>query len=113
MSNSSLIIPEKLEQLFLHNWAEFIDKTALIRKVLVDARDAELKSVSGSPPTSQLKLTITRFRLVDNTKFEVWVEFAVPKDEGMIVGSHVYLTDCSGDFQLQDTYGVVFQSQSS
>jgi len=111
--SSNLIIPEKLEQLFLQNWAEFVDKTALIRRVLADARDADLQVVNGDPPTSQLKLTITRFHLVDNTKFEVWIEFAIPKDGGMIVGSHVYLTECSGDFQLQDTYGVIFQTQSS
>jgi len=110
---SKLIIPEKLEQLFLKNWADFVDKTALIRRVLVDARDADLQEVVGEPPTSQLKLTITKFSLIDNSQFEVWVEFAIPKDNGMIVGSHVYLTQCSGNFQLQDTYGVIFQTKSS
>lgn len=110
---SSMIKPEQLESLFLKNWAEFIDKTALIRKVLVDARDADLKMIEGQAPASQLSITITRFCLIDNSNFEVFVEFTVPKDNGIIVGSHVYLTDLSGNFQLQDTYGVIFQTQSS
>lgn len=112
MSNS-MIKPEQLESLFLKNWAEFIDKTELIRKVLVDARDADLQIVEGRSPVSQLSITITKFSLIDNSNFEVFVEFAVPKDNAMIVGSHIYLTNCSGNFQLQDTYGVIFRMQNS
>lgn len=107
--NNSLIIPEKLEKLLLSHWADFLNKTLLLRRVLEDARDSKLKFVKNdAAPTPQTKVTITKFQLLDNSKFEVWVEFTVPKDGGVAVGTHTYLMELNGSLTLIETYGVFF-----
>ena len=108
--SSNLIIPDQFEQLLLKNWANIVDKSRLIRTVLEDAQTDSYKIVQGNNLASNLQVTITKFKIADNSKFEVWVEFSIPKDNSVIVGSHVYLTDINGNFELQNTYGTILQN---
>jgi len=108
MSND-LIIPEQLETLLLAHWADFVNKTALLRRVLEDARDANFKTVRKDvTPSPQTKISVTRFRLIDNNKFELWIEFSIPKEGGVAVGTHTYLLELGGSLSLQESYGVIF-----
>jgi hypothetical protein len=106
-----LIIPEQLESLLLKNWANFVDKTKLIKRVLQDARDADLKTSTESASATQLKITLTKFEILDNSKFEIWAEFSVPGQDATIVGSHIYHVDLLGFFELQKTFGMKFKNQ--
>lgn len=105
----NLFLKENFESVLLKNWTSFLDKTRLIQIVLKDAQMASLPISKENPPSSQLRLSITKFMPNNNNKFEVWIEFVAPKQGGCIVGTHVYSTDIYGEFELQNTYGTIFQ----
>lgn len=97
---------EKFEQLLLANWTTFLNQNLLLKKVLEDVRDSELpKTIQEDIPPVSTKVTITKFRIKDNTGFELWIEFTVPKDQGVVVGSHVYALKLDGEMILKENYG--------
>lgn len=112
--NNDLIIFPKLEKVLLSRWAEFINKSLLIRKVLEDTQHSTMKIINRAAPTTQTKISLTKFYPFDNIKFEIWVEFAIPHQNGMAIGTHVYLLGMDQSFELKETYGTIFtESQLS
>jgi len=100
-----LIVKEKLESLLQTHWTSFLDKDQLIRFVLETARDTEYKVIKQQTiPPKQIKLSITKFNIQEKG-FEIWVEFTVPKDNGVVIGTHVLSLNLTGEFQLIDSYG--------
>jgi len=114
MTNEIVMRPQ-LEKLLMSHWTEFLNKTALLRRVLEDARNTSFKVVNkhDAAPASQLKVTITKFQLLDNSKFELWVEFAVPREDGTVIGTHTYHLGLDGSLRLEESYGVLFQTERS
>ena len=110
---NKLIIGKKLEQMLQTNWTEFIDRTTFMRIVLEHTRDTEYRIVRQNriPPPS-IKMSITKFA-IDKSAFEVWVEFTVPKDGGVVVGTHVLSLTLTGEFDLKHTYGTHFVPENS
>lgn len=110
---NKLIIDKKLEHLLQTKWTEFIDRTTFMRIILEHARDTEYRIVQQNeiPPPS-IKLSITKFA-IDGSAFEVWAEFTVPKDGGVVVGTHVFSLTLSGEFDLKNTYGTHFVPENS
>lgn len=104
----SIILSDRLEKLLLANWAEYLNKNHLIQTVLSAVRDADLKEMEGRPVSTQMKISVTKFSISGN-RFEVWVEFVVPQDKHVAIGTHVYLLSLDGNFELQKTYGVTFK----
>jgi len=106
---SGVIVSEKLEELLLVNWANFLDKTQFLRHVLEDARKAILPTSSQRElPPRQIKLSVTKMEVQKTGEFEVWAEFSVPLDNGVAVGTHVYSLKLTGELCLQQTYGHIF-----
>jgi hypothetical protein len=104
----------KLEHLLLTNWADIIDRTQMLRLVLTHAQNSDYRLLEQSKiPPRQVKLTITKFSLVESNKFEVWAEFSVPKNEGVVVGTHVLSLSLSGEMNLKESYGTHFVPESS
>lgn len=100
---------EKLDQLLQANWTQLLDRTTLMRILLEDVRDTSYQVVEQETVSpAHMKLTITKFVPCCKTKFELWVEFTVPKSEGIVQGSHIYHLDFDGELTLQSTYGVHF-----
>lgn len=111
--HTNLIDPQKLEALFLANWAKLIDKTQFLKRVLSDARDfkAPVVSQEDAPPGSTTKMTITKFQPQGKGCFEIWVEFNLPRENGVLVGTHIYELSLDGDATLISTSGVSFESK--
>lgn len=100
-----LMVKEKLESLLQTHWASFLDKSQLIRFVLETARDTEYKAIKQQTiPPKQIKLSITKFNIKEKG-FEIWIEFTVPKDNGVVIGTHILALNLTGEFHLTDSYG--------
>lgn len=100
---------EKLEQLLLANWTFLLDRNLLIRNILENVRDAKLPVVQQKDvPPAIVKVIVTKFAVKDKTQFELWIEFSIPKDEGLAIGSQVYTLGLDGELNLQESYGTVF-----
>lgn len=109
----NLLDRSKLEQLLQSNWTSFIDASVFMRRVLVDARDAELRVVrEKDAPVPRTKVTITSFKISGKDQFEIWAEFTVPHERGVVVGTHTYLLQLDGELTLQNTHGVVFEVEN-
>ena len=99
----------KLEKLLQSQWTEFLDKPQLIRAVLEYARDEDYRVLKQTDiPSRQFKVTITKFAIQKPLQFEAWVEFTVPKDEGVVIGTHVLILSLDGEMELKETYGTHF-----
>lgn len=111
--HTNLIDPQKLEALLLANWANLIDKTQFLKRVLSDARKfkAPVVSQEDNPPGSTTKMSITKFKPLGNAKYEVWVEFTLPRESGVLVGTHIYELSQDGEATLVETSGVSFESK--
>ena len=97
------------EQLLLKNWAAVFDTTALLKRVMRDAQNASLKKTRAEANLrTQTKMTITKFAPFDKTHLEVWVEFTVPKDSSVVIGTHIYRLSLDGDLKLDQTIGMDF-----
>lgn len=107
MSNK-LIIPEQLEKLLLKNWADFFNKNKLILKVLEDTRNSSFQVKKQKPLNNQLSISITKFYPFDNCSFEIWIEFCVPIEAGVAIGTHTYSSDLFGVLELKQSYGMIF-----
>lgn len=104
-----IIDTKKLESLLQSNWSEFLDKSQLMRAVLEYARDAEYMVLHQSEiPSQQIKLTITKFTIKQPPEFEIWVEFTAPRDQGVVIGTHVVTLLFNGEIELKETYGTHF-----
>lgn len=106
----------KLEQLLKTNWTEFIDQTQFLRLVLTNANEQHNNYQTLNQleiPLKQIKLSITKFSVINSCKFEVWAEFSIPKDNGVLVGTHVFEMDLSGNFNLKESYGTIFVTEKS
>lgn len=110
---SGVIVYEKLEKLLLVNWANFMDKTQFLRRVLEDAKKASLPTSSQRElPPRQIKLSVTKMEVHKCDEFEIWAEFSVPLDNNIIIGTHVYSLKLTGELFLKQTYGHIFTPES-
>lgn len=108
-----ILLKQNFEELMKHQWANFIDKTQLMGFALKNARNANLpvqKNVTQAPVRT--RISITKFDLQSNG-FEIWIEFTVPIESGLCVGTHIAFLDFTrGDLKLIETCGVNFETQS-
>jgi hypothetical protein len=77
---------EGLEKLLIANWTKFLDPHRIVTLVIQNIGDDLAKSDIAVSP-SPLKITISHFQLKDNRGFEIHVDFAVPRKEGMALGT--------------------------
>jgi hypothetical protein len=107
--NLYMLRKDVFEQLLLRHWADLLDKNALLQRVLTDARNADLrKTKTKDNLRPQTKLTITKFSVFDKFCFELWAEFVIPKDDNVVIGTHVYRLDLEGKLELAETIGMEF-----
>ena len=110
----NIIKQKNLERLLLTNWAELIDRTQMLRFVLTHAQQTDYRLLKQPEiPPQQIKLTLTKFTLVNSCEFELWAEFSIPKDQGVVVGTHVISLKLSGEMILKDSYGTHFLPETS
>ena len=106
--NQKLIEPENLERLMQQNWTKFINPTQLLRRLLEDIRNSDFRKVPNEKIlTNQTKVSITKVVLNADLTIEFWVEFAVQGQEGLTVGSNIYLLQNSTTLDLKESCGTV------
>ena len=103
-----MILTDKLEQVLLSNWAQFFDKLQLMKVVLEHACNNEYQIIKQEEiPLRHTKIQITKFTPNEHN-FIVWVEFTVPKENGVLVGTHTFSLTLNGELTLNETYGTHF-----
>ena len=110
MSTDSFFRRSEMIKLLSAHWPTILDGPKIMKRALVDARDSEYRTVFQKDTSVSVKtgVTITKFEITNNGLVELWVEFAVPKSDGVIIGSHVYEGDLAGEMKLKETFGTLF-----
>lgn len=104
-----VLITESLESLLQSKWTEFLDSRQVMRLCLEHVRDTEYQRLHQKQLHSkQLKLSVTKFVVTDNCAFEFWLEFQAPKDNGVVLGTHICSLALNGDIQVKESYGTHF-----
>ena len=103
-----VLIKEKLELLLQSKWTEFLDRQQLLRLCLEYVRDTAYNTLKQEK-TIQLRISVTKFIVTESfPEFEMWVEFTIPKDNGVVIGTHVFALNLNGEINLKETHGTHF-----
>jgi len=106
---ANVINTTKLETYLSQRWTEFVDKTQLMRTVLEHVRDGEYRTSDDDPPNSNHKVSISFHPSASKLyELEMWAEFTAPKNNGVVIGTHVFAVLSNGDVELKETYGTHF-----
>ena len=100
-----------LESVLLQNWSKFSDTTKLMAFVLQQVRDHEwivAKEETPQGSTRSISLSLSRCSWVEHG-FEVWVEFTVPIDKGIAIGTVEAIIRDGGEVHPLDITGVLFK----
>lgn len=101
---------DKLEELLVANWAKILDSSKLMNFVLQSARDYKNRFVvldQQSPNKKSLQITVSRFGMMP-TGFLIWVEFVVPLDNKISVGTTELHLANSGILTHVETIGTIY-----
>lgn len=108
----NLLLKNQFEALLQSHWTKFLDHTQLLKVILEFTRDSTFPTSKESIDISQqMKITITKVAIVEQ-QFELWIEFTIPKDTGLIIGTYVCSLNLNGDFHLKKSYGTHFMAES-
>lgn len=102
-----VLITEKLEQLLQSQWTSFLDQNKLVKITLEHVRDTAYETLQQKQmPKRQTRISVTKFLVTESPLvLEMWVEFLVPKDAGVVVGTHVFYVSLTGEVKLKETHG--------
>jgi len=111
--NRGIVLSEKLERLLQSHWVEILDHVRLMRVIAELVRDTSFKVIEQAEiPQRHIKMSVTSFKMT-NHGFEVWVEYSVPKGDGVVIGTSTFLLCLSGELELKETFGIHFVPQTS
>jgi hypothetical protein len=108
----NLIKNDKLEQLLIKHWTEFLDYRKLIAFVLQSVRDANLPVYEEDDlPKKGVEINITRFNILDDG-FLLWIDFTAPQNDGFAIGTCECILSNFGNLQLSRTVGQILKPRS-
>lgn len=94
-----------LENLLKSHWTEFIDYKELINNVKNEIYKKSLTIIKQDyVPAIQLKLSVSKFDFIEEG-IDVWIDYTVPKDDGVVVGTIIYKIDYNLNLTIKDLYG--------
>lgn len=107
----NLIIKDRFEELLIKNWTYFIDHKKIMAMVMEHARDSEFPIIDTNEiKTKGTQIKLSRFQPT-GTGFTIWVEFSIPKDNALAVGtSEIHLSNL-GVAERTQTLGTVFRKK--
>ena len=110
-----ILIAEKLERLLQSKWTEFLDSQQIMRLCLEYARNTAYKTLQQKEiPKVQFRASVTKFVVTEPpSEFEIWIEFSIPKDNGVIIGTHVLSLSLAGEAKLKESHGTHFVVETS
>lgn len=111
-----------LEQVLQAHWTEFLDPVQVMRVVMEHVRDTKFKVIRQAEiPPRHVKVTVTKVSVFLGKdelpclkeQLEVWIEFSIPKDAGVVIGTYTGVLGLSGDFRLKESFGTHFLPETS
>lgn len=103
-----------LEQLLQRHWTDFLDQVRLMRTVMENIRDTSFRIIKQQNiPPNQVKLSVTKLS-VDSKRpnLEIWVEFSIPKEKGVVVGTSICDLSLDGSFSIKESFGTHFTPET-
>lgn len=110
---NNILNKQGLENVLRSHWSEFTRRNELMLFTLESARDADYNiSDEETDIPQQLKISITKVSL-SHSGFEIWIEFIVPRNDGVAIGTHVCFLSLNGNLELVKSYGTQFNHTTS
>jgi len=113
---------QKFEEILQKQWGDFLDHVVLMRIVMENVRDCYFKEITQNQiPDRHVKLSITKAIIISDYEnaivknscgFELWIEFTIPKLEGVVIGTGVYFLDLKGNLILKNIFGTFFKPKN-
>ena len=111
----------ELEDTLQKQWTNYLDHLLLMRMVMEYVRDTTYKEImQQTVPPIKCKLSVTKFSLINyvnnirpNYDFEIFLEFTIPKEDGVAIGTSVYFLNLNGDMQLDQCFCTWFRPKNS
>lgn len=110
--STKILNVKSLEEIFQREWSNFLDYMQLMRIILSDVRDNKFKEIKQDAiPPKQTKISITKTILNENENsiFDFWVEFSIPKNKGVVIGTNIYALNKDGTLSLKESFGTYFE----
>jgi hypothetical protein len=109
---NSLLDVGKLEEVLQRHWAEFLDPVQVMRLVLEHVRNTSFRTIyQAEIPKQCTKISVTGFIKIGDG-FQVWIEFTVPKNTGVIMGTVLLRLELSGKADIEESFGTVFMPET-
>lgn len=107
---SNLFDTEKLGLLLKSRWTDFIDARRLMLGVMERIRDTPLPEIQQDEiPKVQTSFTITDVSVNPyEERIEFVLEYSVPREKGVVVGTDVYALRLSGEVKEIDHAATLF-----
>lgn len=86
-------------------WSNLITPRQLLDFALKTTELTSFEKTEAVPLSSKTKVIITHFELKNNTSYEIWLEFSIPKGDGIVEGTYVALLS-DNDIKLVEVYGL-------
>ena len=106
---------EKLEEILQKQWTDFLDHIRFMRLVMEDVRDTQFKEIrQESIPPVFVKFSVTKVNILNLSDYhlELWVEFSIPKEDGVVIGTNVYNLNFKGEIILKEYFGTHFRPKN-
>jgi hypothetical protein len=106
-----VIKSQNLENLLLKNWANFLDTKKVMAFTLTCVRDSKndfnIIVEEESLPKKNVQIIVTRFN-IKHDGFQLWIDFTVPEDNEILVGTVEAHLSNNGNLNRLRTIGTRF-----
>lgn len=101
-----MIDKTKIEQILIKTWSEFLNTKNLLSTALrlISATTFSIVKTDKLPEGNSVKLSVSQLNLV-NDGLKLWLDFFVPKDEGVTVGTIDCFIHWDGTFTVVNIVG--------
>jgi hypothetical protein len=106
----NVIDKQKMEQLLISKWTEFLDYKKVMAFVMVSVRDHDDFPTyeEDDLPRKGVEITVTRCSPFDNG-FLLWLDFTVPKSGGFAIGTIEAQLSLTGDLTVDRIIGHILK----
>lgn len=101
---------DDFEKLLIVNWTKFIDTNRFITFILSNINSKTFtKSDQKISSKKNFQTTVSQFKLTSAHCFNVWVDFILPKKEGVVIGTcEIELNFLNNEIKHLQTTGNLF-----
>ncbi len=111
MRKENALKADKLEELLLASWTQFLDSSkilAFVNECVLTAENTLTVVDDMRVPRKGKQITLSRFQIVPQG-FILWAEFSVPMHEKMAMGTVEFLLDNRGYISHIQTLGSLYR----